>query len=497
MIAGSIGHLPDPVERDKLDKHCAECQSCREYREQLLKDDCHLAELISDQGQSLRDVEQLTLDTISTVTPIRKRHGRFTGTFSRIPRIAAVAAAVAMVILVLVTIDLIHGAFDGSVPAFAAVQEKMQKFDNVVRRERTWGLGQWTTCVHGMTRSWLQRWEYNDSTIVRDKRNFPGERVLRMYPAEKRAVISETTYIRREGHPEKGAVNERESPNVNRLAELYKGKDFSFVRKERYDGKSTAVYVWESGPSKVPKWTVWVDLHTELPIRIEVVAGRSGPSQPFGLRLSDFVAPGSEAAGWADLKTDEPSMIWDDFRWNAPVDSSYFSLVPPAGYSVETLTKVWDSRKPSRGRGYEASTSIVALLSSWLSLSGNVFPDEINDLFDSTKFKRLLLAKYRRGGDPVEEFRAAHRCASAVQEDYFYAIGFLEFLKKGHIPLHYSGKGVSFGDSKKIICWLKIPENVSHEHESFCSIYADLHIATSSAAPKPTRRGSHSEDTLQ
>jgi hypothetical protein len=285
-------------------------------------------------------------------------------------------------------------------------------------------------------------------------------------------------------------VNERESTSVNWIAEFYKGKNFSFVRKERYDGKSTAVYVWESDPSKGPKWTVWVDLHTELPIRIEIVVAQRGPSQPFGLRLSDFVAPGSEAAGWADLKTDEPSMIWDDFRWNAPVDSSYFSLVPPAGYSVETHNKVWDSRKPSRGRGYEASTSIVALLSSWLSLSGNVFPDEINDLFDSTKVKRVLLAKYRRGVDPVEEFRAAHRFASQMADyEYFPAI---ELLRKEHIPLHYSGKGAAFGDSKKIICWFKFREN-----EPYCSIYADLHIGTSSAAPKLTRRGSHSEETSQ
>jgi hypothetical protein len=198
-----------------------------------------------------------------------------------------------------------------------------------------------------------------------------------------------------------------------------------------------------------------------------------------GVRLNDFLPEGSRAAGWIDLKPDEPYQVLDKFRWNASVDTSYFSLVPPSGYSVETRSVVLDGPY-SEFLGDLHSKEIVRALSAWLSLSGNVFPDNFRDLADSTRVKPLLLAKFRRGEDPRKEFRNAGREASKFSRGAEFELPHRD-LENNPISLVYSGKGAILGDSNRVICWLQV------KNEPCYMIYGDLHIATSPTPPKSAR----------
>jgi hypothetical protein len=273
--------------------------------------------------------------------------------------------------------------------------------------------------------------------------------------------------------------SELQKDAVDRLADLYKVTGFTFVRKERLGDKNTGVYEQLGRFNKGYKCTAWVDLDTKLPVRFEIVFPPADMAQfrelrLYGLRLADFSAAGSATPGWIDLKPGEPRTIYDEFKWNASLDTSLFSTVPPADYSVEVYTDVWDVRQP---RGYWTATDLAKALSTWLSLSGNVFPDDIHDLIDSTKVKPILLRNFRRGEDPMREFRAAYKRAGDLA-DYATAVKGIDYYR---LPSRYLGKGARAGDPKMIVYWFK------YKDEPYFVIYADLHVATSVAPPTPAK----------
>jgi hypothetical protein len=495
-MESSIGFALEPKERDEIERHCAQCEPCRAYRERLLGDDSLLAELVAPCSESVRRVQEGTIERLRAARALETCETGVSGTsplglrshrsVPGIRRLAAIAAAAAAVIVGLLAIDLIRGARNGPVPLFAAVQEKMQRSENVSYRLSVWSLGKWQECTEGTTSSWFMRKDYGDSIIVWDIRGGKnGFAKLLLYPAERRAVIARAVY------PESrcDSCRHRRPNPVDRLAAWHKTKGFSYVRKERLRGVNTAIYERCSNPDKreTQRMTAWVDLETELPVRLEMVSPRSGPSSdkyPYGMRLSDFQLESSRPTSWIDVKPGEPCVIYDDFKWNFSPDTSYFSTTPPAGYST-VETSLFEPADSCRTEGKAAAEILVRALSRWLSISGNVFPDDMTDLTDTTKVKALLIAKFRRGGDPAEEFRAAYEVADVLEPN----AGAFRFhvLEHGQIDVNYAGQGATFGDSKRIICWLKDknkpPCPGRSENGRYFSIYGDLHIAASATPP--------------
>jgi len=310
---------------------------------------------------------------------------------------------------------------------------------------------------------------------------------LHLYPAERRAVIDRRVFSANDSD-----VFRRKVPNPrDRLAAWHKAKGFSFVRKERMNGVNTAVYEKCSNPNKreTRRMTAWVDLETELPVRFEIAPPRSGANSerhPYELRLSDFQLASSRAASWIDVKPGEACTIYDDFKWDFSPDTSYFSTTPPAGYAV-VETSLEGSPDTCRTEGEAAAWMVVNALSRWLSISDNAFPDEFADLSDSAKVKPLLIAKYRRGGDPADEYRAAYEAVEEL-EIFAGAFNFQVREQREQFDMEYCGKGAVFGDSKRIICRLKDRNKPPCPDRSgngpYYSIYGDLHIAASPSAPE-------------
>ena len=497
-IESSIGYALEPDERDEIERHCAACESCRAYRERLLRDDSRLAEFAAPRDESIGRVRERAIERVraAEIAP-RGRAGRIV---ARIPRIAAIAAAAAAVIIAFLMIDLIRGGHDGPVPAFAAVQEKMQKVENVVYRVQNWKLGQWTTREEGRAKPRRLRKDFGDKIIVVDFYR-GGSAILVMYPAKKRAVITRAEYP----SEQYDTFNQRVPNPVDFLATWYKAKDFSFVRKDRLNGKETAVYdTYTNARNKKTRrrMTAWVDLDTELPVRFEMVGSRPDPDSGHyqGLRLRDFQTDHSKKGSWIDVKEGEPVVILDNFRWGSSVDTSCFSTVPPAGYNVETRS--FDSfRAAVLGSGMEeniglvdtcktegrtTSETAVKKLSTWLSLSGSVFPDDLQDFTDSTIVNKLLIAKFRRGGDPADEFRAALRTMEELGGINTPSSRMIWVHE--NIDIHYAGKGLAFGDSQRIVCWLKdgnkLPCPDKGAEGPYYFIYGDLHLAASPTPPK-------------
>jgi hypothetical protein len=504
-IEDSIGRALGADEQAALDLHCAECASCREYREQLIDDHSRLDAFAALHSTSEARFEERLIEMLPAETPARAQRSGFCGAFARVPRAVRIAAAVTAAIVVILGIDLLRGIHYGPVPAFASVMERMEHAENVVFRNREWSLGKWRTTETGFSQSG-KRIQWADSTFISRRyeadttQDCRYETQLVLYPATKLAVVRTFEFVQprvtlqrlnsEASSPQEKARYRRlrtgmERSSVDRIAFGFKGEGFSFLRRERREGRNAAVYVREMGTGKHFKWTTWVDLDTGLPFRIEIVRPNL---RRYGLQLSDFLpagAPRSSTAGWTDLCPGEPTMIWDDFRWNTELDTSYFSVTPPAGYGVTRIeppskeeSAGWEKRW-REGVPFEAG-ELAKTLSIWASLSGGVFPDDIRDLGDSTKVRPLVITGHDKEGVAGDELRAAIHDASQLNSGFGYVSRYVEDGR-----LHYFGKGVSLGDSTRVICWGDV---TGHSRETFINpywiIYADLHCIPSMKPPK-------------
>lgn len=489
-IEGALGCAPEPGVLEEIERHCAACGDCRAYRERLIGDDRALAELAARREESIGRVRERAIERVRGVDPAPAR--RFGSIFARVPRYAAIAAgAAATVIVAFVAIDLLRGAANGPVPAFAAVQERMKEARNVEYRMQSWRLGEWTARRELKTSSGILRMDYGDSIVAYVRPGDNARDEYHIFPKEKRAVITRLS-CKSCGAPRMydsthGVIIPDHRNPVDHLAVWYKTKGFAFVRKERRDGKDTAVYERTTGSMRPPTKTIaWVDLATQLPLRIEIVTPQRGPesdSHPYGLRLSDFRTEGSAAASWIDLSPDEASTIWDDFKWNALSDTSLAGVIPLAGYSVDTISHDWDSCSAITTN---VARTIVWQLSKLLVLTGNVFPDDFRDFADSTKVKQLLLAKFRRGGDPAVEFRSACEAARLLEIPLLSR----EEQERIHIETHYTGKGAVLGDSGRIVYWIEDKVEPKCAGKSgigpYYLIYGDLRMVPSRTLPELT-----------
>ncbi len=457
-IEDSVGRDPGAAERAAIDAHCTACESCRGYRALLAADHARLESLAARLSISELRAEERAIAAIPAKAPARddavraKRRG-FSGLFAGDSRFAHVAAAAVILVAVAIGVDFLRGLLNGPVPAFASVIERVEGAHTLVYRDRRWKVGEWRTSEWGWNSSGTWRVGNADSVIISNRR-LPAETKLVLYPSTKRAMLERWRW-----NTTSGNASPPKSSFVTDLASWHKRMKFSYVRRERLEGRSTAVYERVTGGLK--KTTVWIDLKTELPLRMElsdVDSADSSTSYPYGLDVTDFLprgTPRSAAAGWIDLGPGEPKVIWDDFRWNAPPDTSYFSLEPPPGYAVTKIDTVLDSeayeRMREKMRAEEisgAADAIKEALEVWVSLSGGVFPRSVEDLGDSLKVRSLLIVRHDKEGTPGDRFRAAFHDASLL-ETGFKVVRFYE--RESHI--HYIGAGAVLGDSTRIVCW--------------------------------------------
>jgi len=516
-IEDSVGRVPGADERAALDTHCAGCESCREYREKLLGDHSLMDRFAALHSTSEQRFEERVIGMLPAEIPSPTRRRSLLGTFVRVPRAVQIAGAVAAAIAVVAGIDFLRGAHNGAVPAFAAVVERMEKAETVAYRDREWYLGEWHTIKRGFSRS-CSRVERADMITISHRQlqdttlEVAYDTTLVLYPALRRGVVMRGCFVpfrktllrkvlSQPRTPEEQALSQgykartdslMRKSTVERFASWHKRDGFSFLRRERRDGRKAAVY---QSIGRNHTWTTWVDEETGLPFRIEIVRP---PKDLHGLHLSDFLPPGSSlsvAAGWTALGPGEPSAIYDEFQWNAKLDTSYFSLTPPPGY---TIVQVVDSatREESKklamlnrhglywGGAVGSCVPYVASalakgLSMWASLSGGALPDDLCYLGDSTRVKPLLVAKHNKGGVPGDELRAAITDASEL-DLAFQQAQYSE--KEGN--LHYVGRGIASGDSTRVVCWGK--RDIDRESCSYAYwiMYADFHCVPSATRPK-------------
>jgi hypothetical protein len=153
-----------------------------------------------------------------------------------------------------------------------------------------------------------------------------------------------------------------------------------------------------------------------------------------------------------------------NFIWDTVIDEAMFNTVPPADYSVEE--KTFDDREPSE-------KDLIAALQFWTEMSGGLFPENINELGDSNTVKPMLIKRFKKNGNPKQEFDQAYDMMQTILKGLYFAQE-----KKADGNWDYRGTGVQFGDSDTVVCrWKQQGTN------KYKMVYGNLSISDSNGLP--------------
>ncbi len=386
-------------------------------------------------------------------------------------KMTKLAVAAAIILVGMVIVNQFGGSIDGSSVAWADVLEQIYD-SRTVTYKQTFETEKHTFTVNKMQMEpGLMRTEYSGDII--NIRDFSTGINLQLIPQSKRALI------------EHRVGRKYPTRNHNRFEWLKKlhEQDTQLVGEEDIDGMMVNVFV-----SEVPfeRMTVWVDLETNLPVKVKMESfpntEASNDADPvimptMSLSTRDFSAE-SEAFTNEEGKTitvfsrsitigssrgsgkgiqKKMTVTYHNFNWDAELDKSLFSMVPPEGYAVKE--KTFDVS----GNGEDR---LVYSLRLWATMSEGLFPDTINDLGEPDKLKPIMIAKFDKDGDPEEELDAAMDEVHEVLKGLYFA---QEMKVDGRWG--YAGQGVVLGQAEMIICWW-----FDEATEGYKAIYDDLTI---------------------
>ncbi len=183
--------------------------------------------------------------------------------------------------------------------------------------------------------------------------------------------------------------------------------------------------------------TLWADLHTARPIRIEL-----------------------------DMPAMKTQGVLDNFRYDVPLDSALFSLKPPAGYLTLKM-----------GVAVPAEDGLIQTLRAVAEQRNGMFPLELG-------INREVIEALQASAEPdidaiagSSEEQAAEVLFSTLALEQKYMQGLLFYLSlKPENEAHYAGGGVKLGTPNRPIFWYRPSGS-----KQFRVIYADLHVQQISA----------------
>jgi len=188
---------------------------------------------------------------------------------------------------------------------------------------------------------------------------------------------------------------------------------------------------------------------------------------------------------WGDPKTGLPiraewkaamfpnmKMILSDFAFNVKLDESLFSVVPPPGYTTETM-------HVNAAPGTEKE--LIATFRQYSELTGGALPESLDmpGTVYGQAFKNLIgkiTAENMKKG-PKEPTPQQKREIMDATATFAHGVTFVLSLP-ADTDAHYAGKGVSKGTPDRPIFWYK-PTGA----KKYRVIYADLSVREADTAP--------------
>lgn len=199
-----------------------------------------------------------------------------------------------------------------------------------------------------------------------------------------------------------------------------------------------------------PSRDFWVDAKTKRLVAVQ------SPGADVYDPETDPVRHQPIEKAWSTMKS--ACYVMSEIDFDARLDDSLFSLVPPPGYTLQTEQRAQVTEK-----------EMVDYLGIMADYNDKTFPDQpysissdrLNEIYDKAKEDRT--AAEQKLLDTVDHYKMAS----------------LNMMPTGHFiedhtvkdTFRYLGKGVTLGNGDRIICWYKLKDT-----GTFRAVYGDLSV---------------------
>jgi hypothetical protein len=340
-------------------------------------------------------------------------------------KITKFAAAAAIIIAILIGIHYSGGSIDGASIAWADVMEQISSFRPYACTHTVHDEGAPIRSYRLMRLSLTQRREIrSDGTILIFDLAVPKS--LTLVPEKKHAI--ERTFD----------MSPASDPDIFRIAKSMQNMSYGEGGVQEIGILEIEGHVTKGFRSKSEynDLTIWADVQTKLPVRLEVI----------------HVGRGRK-------------IIISEFEFDMDFDEALFSTTAPEGYTVEKIEKGEVSEMTKFMRSTTEEDLVEGLRALAIFLDGQ-FPPEIELEKIRTTLKEYI--KQNNLSDSEVEKRLA-----PVSEKYTKAYWYIRLLR-GEMEVsdfNYVGEGVKLGDSETpVIRWLP------KDSETYRVIYGDLSV---------------------
>jgi len=334
-------------------------------------------------------------------------------------QITKLGAAAVVIMAVLVGMHYLGGSFDGAGVAWADVLEQMSTFRPYTCTYTVQAEGIPTQTKHLMRFSLTRRREIRSDGIILVF-DLAVPKCLTLVPEKKQAI--ERIYD----------MEPRTDPDLLKLVRSMESRASGEGGVQEIGVKKIEGHVAKGFRSsgKFNDITVWADVVTKLPVRVEII----------------HVGPGTK-------------IIMGEFTFDVDLDKALFSTTAPDGYTVEKIDEKVEKRKLTEADLIEGLRVIATLLDGR-------FPPGV-ELREVQKVLREYIKQ-----NSLSESEIKERLTSVV-EKWRKAHSYIIFLKKEREirDFHYAAEGVKLGDAGKPLIWW-LPK----DSESCRVIYGDLSV---------------------
>ena len=329
------------------------------------------------------------------------------------------AAAVVIIITVLIGVHYLGGSIDDTSIAWADVLEQISTFRPYTCTYTVQAEGMPTQTKHLMRVSLTQRREIRSDGIVLVF-DLAIPKCLTLMPEKKHAI--ERIYD----------MEPRTDPDLLKLVKSMESRAFGEGAVQEIGVKKIEGHVAKGFRSvgKHNDITVWADVKTILPVRVEIIH--------VGL---------------------DTKITMSEFTFDVDLDEVLFSTKAPDGYTVEKINEKAQKLELTEADLIEG-LRVVAIL-----LDGR-FPPGIEP-----REMQKVLREYIKQNN-LSESEIKERLTSVV-EKWRKAHSYINLLKKEKeiSDFHFNAEGVKLGDADKSLIWW-LPKN----SETYRVIYGDLSV---------------------
>jgi hypothetical protein len=388
MVTGTLSQQDTEI----LNQHLSRCPACRDYANELKKEDLLLSELFKDINGEMANRQQRVLNAIESCSLPQQKNTTSIWRIimkSKIVKLAAAAVIIVAVVLVLYP-------FTSGTPTFAQVIQPILNaqtavFDIIIGDEAAGG-----PIIHD---------EVMGSRIRRTLSNMPS--VISIIDLETSKILSltsatkEAVYIDLKGLPSVPNYMERLR---NLIAQLQQTPEFTVEELGERDFGGQKLIGFRANHPKA-EITIWANPVTALPVRIESIEGQ--------------------------LKVICKNVVFD-----VPMDETLFSMEVPEGYKQQqTQLDLQGSTEEDFIEGLRIRAEV---------LGDGQFPDSVS-VEDYLKQAPAI-------GKKLGESKLSEKEQAELGMKLAKHLLFIRFFK-GEGEWHYAGKGVKLGEADKAIFW--------------------------------------------